>query len=172
MRDDEKLKETGAEQTEETVEEPKQLDRSTFIKTLGVGIGAVGLDLLTGGHLAARTAAELDDSRGGIQKLVRGLLENPSKAKEFLDSPQVVAKEFGVQITEEDASKIQETFKKLAREVGGGSVMGGHQDWSHKDGGWNDWYDKKVERGVKQPLKKPPLKNARERNSPSQNHRP
>jgi len=159
MRDDEKLKETGAESTEETVEEPKQLDRSTFLKTLGVGIGAVGLDLLTGGHLAARTAAELDDSRGGIQKLVRGLLEDPSKAKDFLDSPRAVAEEFGVRLTEDDAHKIQEAFKKLAAEAAAADapVMGGHQDWAHKDGGWNDWYDKKVERGIKRTPKKPPV---------------
>jgi hypothetical protein len=99
----------------------------------------------------------LDDSRGGIQELVRGLLENPSKAKDFLDSPQAVAEEFGVRLTEDDAHKIQEAFKKLAREVGGDSVMGGHQDWSHKDGGWNDWYDKKVERGIKRTPRKPPV---------------
>lgn len=157
MRDDEKLKETDAKPTEETVEEPRQLDRSTFIKALGAGIGAVGLDLLTGGHLAARAAAELDDSHAGIQKLVRGLLEDPSKAKEFLESPQAVAEQFGVRITEEDASKIQETFKNLATEMADKPVMGGHQDWTHKDGGWNDWYDKKVERGVKTPGRaKPP----------------
>jgi len=155
MRDDERQKETGAKSTEETVEEPKQLDRSTFIKALGVGIGAVGLDLLTGGHLAARTAAELDESHLGIQKLVRGLLEEPSKAKDFLDNPQAVAEQFGVRITEEDAHKIQEAFKKLAAEAAAADapVMGGHQDWTHKDGGWNDWYDKKVERGIKTPGK-------------------
>jgi len=155
MKDDEKNKDAGLGPSGEPTDEPEQLDRSAFLKALGVGVGAIGLGIVTGTHVAARTAAELDESRTGIQKLVRGLLENPSKAGEFLDSPQAVAEEFGVRVSDADAKKIQETLIKLAKEVGTGAT-GGHQDWSHQDGTWNDWYDKKVEKGGKG--KTPPVR--------------
>jgi len=162
MKDGEKDKETGTESAPDRSEGTAQLDRGTFLKALGIGIGAVGLDVVTGGHLAARTAADLEGSRSGIQKLVRGLLEEPSKAKDFLENPQAVAKEFGISLTDADAMKVQETLKQLAKQVGAG-VEGGHQDWAHQDGSWNDWYDKKVEKKQPKTLtptqpKQPPTK--------------
>ena len=52
MKDDEKPRETENEPSEETTESPKQVDRGTFLKAIGISIGAVGLDLVTGGHMA------------------------------------------------------------------------------------------------------------------------
>ncbi len=151
MKHDEKEKKTGTEPSAEPTEEPKQLDRGAFLKALGVGIGAVGLDMVTGGHLAARAAVDLDGSRSGIQKLVRGLLENPSKVKDFIDSPQAVAREFGVRLTDADAEKIRETLMKLAKELGKGGLEAGHQNWDHLDGDWRDKYTKDIERGKIKP---------------------
>jgi hypothetical protein len=145
MKDGEKDGKIGTEPAPEPTEEATQLNRGTFLKALGVGIGALGLDVVTGGHLAARAAADLEGSRSAVQKLVRRLLEEPSKAKDFVDNPQAVAKEFGISLTDADAMKIQETLKELANQVAA-AVEGGHQDWSHQDGNWNDWYDKKVEK--------------------------
>lgn len=140
MKDDEKTRETGTEASKETVEAPKQVDRGTFLKAIGVGIGAVGLDLVTGSHLAARTAAELDGGRSAIQKLMRGLLESPSKARDFLDDPQTVGAEFGVRLTDDDAKTIQESLKNLIREA---AVREGHNQSSHNDttSGHFNWHN-------------------------------
>ncbi|MEW6112969.1 MAG: hypothetical protein AB1664_12635 [Thermodesulfobacteriota bacterium] len=167
MKDDDKIKETGAESSEEPMEESKQLDRGTFLKALGVGIGAVGLDLVTGGHLVARAAAELDGSRSAIQKLVRGLLESPSKAKDFLENPQEVAAELGVRLSESDAKTIKESLIKLAKDADAAQLMPGHQDWVHQDGTWHDSYNKTVTprtgtKTTKPPTAKPPTGTRRQ----------
>lgn len=150
MKDNEKDKGTGTEPAAEEKTGPATLDRGTFLKALGIGIGAVGLDVVTGGHVAARTAADLEGDRRAIQKLVRGLLEEPTRAKDFLDNPQAVAKEFGVILNDADAMKIQEALKQLGNQVAA-AAAGGHEDWAHQDGSWNDWYTKKVEKKIKSP---------------------
>lgn len=142
MKDDEKDKETGTEPSGEPMEEPKKLDRGAFLKVLGVGMGAVGLGMATGGQLSARTAPEPDSSRSAIQTLMRGLLENPSRAKDFLNSPQTVAEELGVRLTEADANKIKEVFTKLALEVGGGPLHEGYSIFDHVDNGHHNKYSK------------------------------
>jgi hypothetical protein len=119
MKDDEKGKRTGTEPSGEPIEELKKLDRGEFLKTVGVGVAAAGIGLVTG-KPSALAATEPDSTRSGIQKLMRSLLENPSRAKDFLESPQTVGEEFGVRLTEADASKIKEVFTKLAAEVGSG----------------------------------------------------
>jgi K+-sensing histidine kinase KdpD len=116
----------------------------------------VGLDLVTGGHLVARAAAELDGSRSAVQKLVRGLLENPSKAKDFLENPQEVAAELGVRLSESDAKTIKESLIKLAREADAAQLMPGHQDWVHQDGTWHDSYNKTVTPKTGTTTTKPP----------------
>jgi hypothetical protein len=146
MQDDKKNKETGAEPSAEALEESKQLDRGTFLKALGVGIGAVGLGVIPGGHASADIPSEPEGGRSGIQRLMRGILENPPKAKEFLTSPQTVAQEFGVSLTEAEADKIKDTFLKLAAQVGSGGMDGGlhegHSLWDHVDGDHHDKYTK------------------------------
>jgi hypothetical protein len=132
MKDDEKGKEKATEPSAEPVEKLKQVDRGTFLKALGVGIGAVGLDMVTGGHLSARTTAEPDSSRVAVQKLMRGLLESPLKARDFLDDPQTVAAEFGVNLTDDEANTIQESLKNLTREA---ALREGHNQSSHNDQG-------------------------------------
>lgn len=150
MRDDEKHKETGTETSGEPAEEPKKLDRGTFLKALGVGIGAVGLDMVAGIQASARTAPELETGRIGIQRLMRGILESPGKAEAFVDNPVDVAQEFGVHISEEDAKKIRETLMKLTVQAGDRLALeAGHQDWAHQDGNWHDSYNKTVTPKVK-----------------------
>lgn len=149
MKDDEKDKETGKEPSGEPTDELKQMDRGKFLKALGVGIGAVGLGVVTGGQLSARTAAEPDSTRSGIQKLMRGLLENPSRAKDFLSNPQAVAEEFEVRLTADDANKIKEALTRLAAEVGGGGLTG-HND-THTDSGHTDGTTSPRKRGVVAP---------------------
>jgi hypothetical protein len=145
MKEQKKDKEKGAKSPEKREDDLKKLDRGAFLKALGVGIGAVGLDMVAGTPVSARTAPELEDGRMGIQKLMRGLLENPRKAEEFVDNPLVVAREFGVHLTEGDAKKIQETLMKLALQAGDRlATMPGHQDWTHSDGTWHDTYNKTV----------------------------
>jgi len=147
MRDDEKHKETGTETPGEPAEEPKKLDRGTFLKALGVGIGAIGLDMVAGIQASARTAPELDTGRIGIQRLMRGILENPGKAEAFVNDPVDVAQEFGVHISEDDAKKIRETLMKLTVQAGDRlALTPGHQDWAHQDGNWHDSYNKTVEK--------------------------
>jgi hypothetical protein len=157
MQDDERDKKTGAEPSAEAVEESKQLDRGTFLKALGVGIGAVGLNAMTGGQLSAHTPSEPQSSRSSIQKLMRGLLENPPKAKEFLSNPQTVAEEFGVSLTEAEANKIKDTFLKLAKEVGGAPLQEGHSLWDHVDGDHHDKYTKALplKPGKQSPARRP-----------------
>jgi hypothetical protein len=147
MKDDKK--DSQVESTTETSKDSKDVDRGTFLKTLGVGIGAVGIDVITGGRVSATT--EPDSNRAPIQKLMRGLLENPAKAKDFLESPLPVAKEFGVTLTEAEAAKIRETFLKLAAEVGGG-LHEGYSIWDHVDGAHHDKYSKDVKPLQKQPV--------------------
>ncbi len=121
MRDDEKHKETGTATPSEPSEEPKKLDRGTFLKALGVGIGAVGLDMFAGIQASARTDPELETGRIGIQRLMRGILESPGKAEAFVDNPIDVAQEYGVHRSEGDAKKIRETLMK--------SMSSGWTDW-------------------------------------------
>ena len=128
MKDDEKGKRTGTEPSGEPMEELKKLDRGEFLKTVGVGAAAAGLGLVTG-RASALAATEPDSTRSGIQKLMRSLLENPSRAKDFLESPQTVAEELGVRLTEADATKIKEVFTKLAAEVGSG-LSGTHTEYT------------------------------------------
>ncbi len=158
MQDDKKDKKTGKEPSTEALEESKQLDRGTFLKALGVGVGAVGLGVITGGQLSAHTPSEPDSSRSAIQKLMRGLLENPPKAKEFLSSPHTVAEEFGVSLTEADANKIKDTFMKLAMEIegGGGVLHEGHSLWDHVDGSHHDKYTKALPKKPPGKTPKPP----------------
>ena len=130
MKDDEKLQETGVESPEETKESSKQVDRGTFLKAIGVGIGAVGLGMVTGSHAAARTASELEGDRTAVQKLMRGLLESPARARDFLDNPQTVAAQFGVGLSDDEAKTIQESLKNLTREA---AVREGHNQKSHND---------------------------------------
>jgi hypothetical protein len=134
MKDDEKLQETGVESPEETKESSKKVDRGTFLKAIGVGIGAVGLGMVTGSHVAARAVADLDRDRSTIQKLMRGLLESPQRARDFLADPQKVGAEFGIQLSADDAKTIQEAFKNLTMEA---MLREGHANSSssHSDGG-------------------------------------
>jgi hypothetical protein len=149
MRDDEKHKETGTETPCEPAEEPKKLDRGTFLKALGVGIGAVGLDMVAGIQASARTAPELETGRIGIQRLMRGILESPGKAEAFVDNPVDVAQEYGVHISEDDAKKIRETLMKLTVQAGDRlALTPGHQDWAHQDGNWHDSYNKTVDKRI------------------------
>ncbi|HMK37446.1 MAG TPA: hypothetical protein VK463_20400 [Desulfomonilaceae bacterium] len=136
MKDDEKPRETENEPSEETTESPKQVDRGTFLKAIGVGIGAVGLDLVTGGHMAARAVADMDRDRSTIQKLMRGLLESPQRARDFLADPQKVGAEFGIQLSADDAKTIQEAFKNLTMEA---MLREGHSNTSHSESGPTSW---------------------------------
>jgi len=136
MKDDDNLKEKGSEPATEPEGESKQLGRSEFLKTVGVGAAAAGLGILTGDQSLSSAATEPGTSRSSIQTLMRGLLENPSRAKDFLDSPQTVAEELGVRLTEADANKIKEALTRLAREVGGAGLTG-HND-THTDSGHTD----------------------------------
>lgn len=138
MKDDEKDKETGTEPSGEPTEEPKQMDRGKFLKAIGVGIGAVGLGVVTGGQLSARTGAEPDSSRSAIQKLMRGLLESPSKARDFLNNPQTVAAEFGVSLTGDDAKTIQLALNTLTTEL---ALREGHNQTSHDKEGHFNWHN-------------------------------
>lgn len=136
MKTDEKDKETGKEPCGEPTDQPKQMDRGAFLKALGVGIGAVGLGVVTGGQLSAHTPSETDISRSAIQKLMRSLLEDPSRAEDFLSNPQAVAEEFEVRLTADDANKIKEAFTRLALKAGGVGATG-HSD-CHTDSGHTD----------------------------------
>jgi hypothetical protein len=136
MKDDEKLQETGVESPEETKESSKQVDRGTFLKAIGVGIGAVGLGMVTGGHVAARAVADLDRDRSAIQKLMRGLLESPQRARDFLADPQKVGAEFDIQLSADDAKTIQEAFKNLTMEA---VLREGHSNTSHSDSHGGSW---------------------------------
>ncbi len=112
-------KEAGLKDKEEkdvvVKEEPQELDRKAFLKALGVGLGAVGLDLMTGGRLLAATSPGPEGAgRTEIQGFIRGLLENPEKASEFLESPEAVAKEFGIVLSERDSQKIQDAIYRVA----------------------------------------------------------
>jgi hypothetical protein len=149
MKEDEKPRQTEAEAPEETSELSKQLDRGTFLKTIGVGIGAVGLDLISGSHVAARAAAELEGDRAAVQKLMRGLLESPPKARDFLDDPKTVAAEFGVRLSDGEAMTIQESLKHLTREA---AVREGHNQSSHKDdaSGHFNWHNQTTKAAPKQ----------------------
>jgi len=140
MKDDEKLQETGVESPEETKESSKQVDRGTFLKAIGVGIGAVGLGMVTGSHVAARAVADLDRDRSAIQKLMRGLLESPARARDFLSDPQKVGAEFGVHVTDDEAKTIQESLKNLTIEA---AVREGHNQSSHNDNtsGHFNWHN-------------------------------
>jgi len=120
MKGDERDKKTGTESSEEPMEELKKFDRGEFLKTVGVGVAAAGLGLVTGKPSALAATEPDTSSRSGIQKLMRSLLENPARAKDFLESPQTVAEELGVRLTEADAGKIKEAFTKLAMEAGSG----------------------------------------------------
>jgi len=145
MKEQKKDKGKGAKSPQKREDDLKKLDRGSFLKALGVGIGAVGLDIVAGVPVSARTTPELEDGRMGIQKLMRGLLEDPRKAEEFVDNPLSVAREFGVHLTEGDAKKIQETLMKLALQAGDRlALTPGHQDWAHQDGSWHDTYNKTV----------------------------
>jgi hypothetical protein len=147
MKDDEKLQETGVESPEETKEPSKQVDRGTFLKAIGVGIGAVGLGMVTGSNVAARAVADVDRDRSAIQKLMRGLLESPQRARDFLADPQKVGAEFGIQLGADDAKTIQEAFKNLIMEARG-PLREGHNNTatSHSQGGsWtNNQYTEKL----------------------------
>ena len=129
MKDDEKGKRTGTEPSGEPMEELKKLDRGEFLKTVGVGVAAAGLGLVTG-KASALAATEPDSARRGIQKLMRSLLEDPSRAKDFLESPRTVAEELGVRLTEADASTIKEVFTKLAMEAGSGPSGATHTEYT------------------------------------------
>jgi hypothetical protein len=146
MKDDEKLQETGVESPEETKESSKQVDRGTFLKAIGVGIGAVGLGMVTGSHVAARAVADPDRDRSAIQKLMRGLLESPQRAQDFLADPQKVGAEFGIQLSADDAKTIQEAFKNLTVAA---ALREGHNNTStsHSQGGsWtNNQYTEKLQ---------------------------
>ncbi len=172
MNEQERDKRQDEISIQEREDDPKKLDRGAFLKALGIGIGAVGLDIIAGTPAPARTSPELEEGRMGIQKLMRGLLENPRKAEEFVESPMDIAREFGVHLTEGDAKKIQETLMKLALHAGDRlALTPGHQDWVHNDGSWHDTYNKTVTpRGTKQPVKpkdttpsSPPTKSERQR---------
>jgi hypothetical protein len=137
MKEDEKLKEAGKNPSAESTDETKQLGRGEFLKTIGVGAAAAGLGILTGDQSSASAATESDSSRSAIQKLMRNLLESPSKAKAFLDSPQAVAKEFGVYLSNDDSKTIQETLKKLSTQI---ALREGHDQIGPS--GHNLWYTK------------------------------
>ncbi len=154
MKDDEKDKETGKEPSGEPTDEPKQMDRGKFLKALGVGIGAVGLGMATGSHLAARAATEPYSTRSGIQKLMRSLLEDPSRAEDFLSNPQAVAEEFGVRLTADDANKIKEVFTRLALKAGGAGATG-HSD-CHTDSGHTDCKSSDAASGTRRGIKQKP----------------
>ena len=130
MKDDEKLQETGVESPEETKEPSKQVDRGTFLKAIGVGIGAVGLGMVTGSHVAARAVADLDRDRSAIQKLMRrAAWKALQRAQDFLANPQKVGAEFGIQLSADDAKTIQEAFKNLIMEARG-PLREGHNNSS------------------------------------------
>jgi hypothetical protein len=135
MKDEEKEKVRGA--SEEPPEESTKLDRGKFLKAVGVGIGAVGLGIVTAGQLAAGTTPAPDSGRLAIQKLMRSLVENPEKAREFVENPEVIAAQFGVRLTDDEAKKIKDAFKKLALETGGNfnvEARTGHDEYTDIEG--------------------------------------
>jgi hypothetical protein len=108
------------EETKKTLEgeESRKLDRKEFLKTVGVGIGALALGSVVGGEaLASRgrdsEMAPLVGGRSGIQRLVRYLVEHPEKANEFLMHPIGVAQELGIVVDAREMDLIRNAITEM-----------------------------------------------------------
>jgi len=110
------------EEKKETLEgqELTKLDRKEFLKTVGAGIGALALGGVAGGEaLASRGSdsevAPIVGGRGGIQRLVRYLVENPEKASEFLMRPIGVAQDLGIVVDAREMDLIRNAITEMKR---------------------------------------------------------
>ncbi len=95
-----------------------------------------------GGRLLAATCPSAEGTgRKEIQRFIRELLENPHKASEFLDSPETVAKELGIALSERDSRKIQNAINRVAatkKKIKGKTKLGPGGRMDHEKVPWMD----------------------------------
>ena len=91
--------------------EAETLGRKEFLKKMAIGLGAIGLGVTTGEASLAAVSTETSN-RIAMQGFLRFLLENPSKADEFLQSPERIAEEHGVRLAKDDVKKIEGDSRK------------------------------------------------------------